>query len=53
MDFSYEVQRSLSVCQGSILLVDASQGIQAQTMANFYLAFSNNLKIIPVLNKAV
>ncbi|PVU88324.1 hypothetical protein BB561_005916 [Smittium simulii] len=51
VDFSYEVSRSLSACQGTILLVDSSQGIQAQTVANFYLAFSQNLSIIPVLNK--
>ncbi|XP_065568704.1 translation factor GUF1 homolog, mitochondrial-like isoform X2 [Artemia franciscana] len=51
VDFSYEVSRSLSACQGVILLVDANQGIQAQTVANFYLAFSKNLVIIPVLNK--
>ncbi|OMJ13052.1 Translation factor GUF1-like protein, mitochondrial, partial [Smittium culicis] len=47
----YEVSRSLAACQGTILLVDAAQGIQAQTVANFYLAFSQDLKIVPVLNK--
>ena len=53
VDFSYEVSRSLAACDGAILLVDASQGIQAQTMANFWMAFSNNLKIIPVINKVI
>jgi len=51
VDFSYEVSRSLHACQGAILLVDAAQGVQAQTMANFYLAFEQDLKIIPVINK--
>ncbi|HJZ24345.1 MAG TPA: translation elongation factor 4 [Candidatus Babeliales bacterium] len=51
VDFSYEVSRSLYACQGAILLVDAAQGVQAQTMANFYLAFGQNLTIIPVINK--
>ncbi|CAG9857985.1 unnamed protein product [Phyllotreta striolata] len=51
VDFSNEVQRSLSVCQGVILLVDSNDGVQAQTVANFYLAFVNDLVIIPVLNK--
>lgn len=51
IDFSYEVSRSLYACQGAILLVDAAQGIQAQTMANFYLAFEQDLKIIPAINK--
>ncbi|PWA01699.1 hypothetical protein BB558_002169, partial [Smittium angustum] len=51
VDFSYEVSRSLAACQGTVLLVDAAQGIQAQTVANFYLAFSQGLKVIPVLNK--
>ncbi|XP_065261544.1 translation factor GUF1, mitochondrial [Emys orbicularis] len=51
VDFSYEVSRSLSACQGVILVVDANEGIQAQTMANFYLAFEAQLAIIPVINK--
>ena len=51
MDFSSEVSKSLAACQGVILLVDANQGVQAQTVSNFYLAFGNDLKIIPVLNK--
>ncbi len=51
VDFTYEVSRSLAACEGAVLLVDATQGVQAQTVANAYLAIENNLTIVPVLNK--